>query len=179
MILFSSLHSSFAEGVAVPAEFQAELLAKLVPYDRNFRARATDPVLVLITMKAHNAESENAAAAMKSALTRVEKIGGLAHREAVVPFDSATALAQRCRHDHVSLLYVAPGLDDQVEALAAALSGADLLSVSAVADDVPHGIVLGFEVSSGKPKLVVNLAQAKKQNVAFGADVLSLMRVYR
>jgi hypothetical protein len=43
---------------------------------------------------------------------------------------------------------------------------------------VPAGIVLGFDVVSGRPKLLVNLTQAKRQNVSLRAEALKLMKVY-
>jgi hypothetical protein len=168
-----------AEQVAVPPELQALFISKLLPYDRNFTARAANEADVLIVVKAKDAGSTAAGAAMKSALSRVDRIGGLPHRETIVSYDGAQSLAQRCRREHVSVLYVTPGLDDDIEALAAALSGVDVLSVSVTSDYVPRGVVLGFELASGKPKLVLNLTQAKKQNVAFMADAVKLMRVYR
>ena len=48
-------------------------------------------------------------------------------------------------------------------------------------DDAPHvpkGAVLGFDLVSGKPKLLVHLTQAKKQNAAFKAEALKLMKVF-
>jgi hypothetical protein len=40
-------------------------------------------------------------------------------------------------------------------------------------------MVLGFDLVSGHPKLLVKLEQARKQQVSFPASVLSLMKVYR
>jgi hypothetical protein len=57
-------------------------------------------------------------------------------------------------------------------------SGVDVLTVSAVPDYVPKGIVLGFDLVGGHPKMLVNLGQATRQHVAFTTDVLRLMRVY-
>jgi len=43
---------------------------------------------------------------------------------------------------------------------------------------VPRGIVLGFDLVGGKPKMLVNLGQARKQHVAFMAEVLKLAKVF-
>ena len=45
-------------------------------------------------------------------------------------------------------------------------------------DYVKEGIVLGFDVVSGRPKLLFNLPQARLQKVALTATVLKLMTVY-
>jgi hypothetical protein len=39
-------------------------------------------------------------------------------------------------------------------------------------------VVLGFDLVSGRPKLLVNLTQAKKQKVDLAAEILKLMKVY-
>jgi hypothetical protein len=74
-------------------------------------------------------------------------------------------------------VYVTPGLADDVDAIAEGLTGVDVLTVSAVALHVAKGIVLGFELVSGKVKLDVNLAQARRQSVAFSAELLQFARV--
>lgn len=167
-----------AQAVVVPAAIQADVLAKLVRYDRNFAARAGQTVRVVLVTKA-TVPSALSAAAMKSALEQLEVIGGLPHQQTIVQYAGAAALAKLCRDEHAAILYVTPDFETEVEALRAALTGVDVLTVSAVADYVPGGIVLGFELVSGKPKLVLNLSQAKQQNIDFKADVLTLMRVYR
>jgi len=42
---------------------------------------------------------------------------------------------------------------------------------------VAQSVVLGFDLVSAKPTLVINLPQAKKQNVSIDAGVLHLMKV--
>src|SRR5688500_16100836 len=71
--------SSLAGSALVPADLQAELLSKLAAYDRNFSARAGATASVLIVTKAGNPRSSLSAAVMKSALGKLERIGGLPH----------------------------------------------------------------------------------------------------
>jgi hypothetical protein len=53
------------------------------------------------------------------------------------------------------------------------------LTVAPDQELVRHGVVLGFELVSGKPKLFLNLPQANRQNVALSAEVMKLMTVYQ
>jgi nucleotide-binding universal stress UspA family protein len=171
--------SSLAGGAVVPADLQAELLSKLVGYDRNFAKRAGSTATVLLVTDPSNPRSRMSAAVMKSELAKLDRLGGLPHREVLVTFETAAALVSHCRTERAALVYLTAGLDSDVPAIQAALAGVDVLSVSATPEDVPQGIVLGFELISGKPKILLNLAQAKRQNVDFKSDVLKLMRVYR
>jgi non-ribosomal peptide synthetase component F len=171
--------SVLAQAAGVPAELQAELLAKLGAHDRNFHARAGTQARILILVKPGNAKSNLSAATMRSALAQLDTVGGLPHEEILVAYDNAASVAQLCRVQKAAIVYVTTGFDAEIEALRKALSGVDVLSVSASPEHVPLGIVLGFELVSGKPKIVLNLKQAKEQNVNFKADVLRLMKVYR
>jgi hypothetical protein len=78
----------------------------------------------------------------------------------------------------VSILYVTPGFGEgEIEAMARALDGVSVLSAGALAKYTPRGMVLGFDLAGGKPKLIVNLARARRQNVELSSSVLKLVRV--
>lgn len=161
----------------MPVGLQAELLAKVAPYDKNFAARAGDRVHVLVVTRAGDADSERISNHITAALRELKDIGGLAHDEAAMSYSGAKALADTVKARRIAIVYLTPGLSADVEAIRDALSGVSVLTVSGVTDHVARGAVLGFDLVSGKPKLVCNLGQAKKQDVAFKAEVLKLMRV--
>ncbi len=168
-----------ADAPGVPAQVQAELLAKLASYDRNFGDRAGAKARVLLVVKSGDAKSKYFGASLKGALDNVAQIGGLPHEELQVTYEGGAQLAARCRAAKAAVVYVMPGLEGEIESIRSALKGVDVLSVSAVPENVPDGIVIGFELVSGKPKILVNLPQAREQNVSFKSDVLKLMKVYR
>jgi hypothetical protein len=170
-------HAASAEGTIVPPELQVELLSKLSLHDRSFAARAGDLARVVILVKTGSTRSDASASVFKGALAQVDRFGGLPHTEIVVPYQSAPALAKRCRDEHVAVVYVTPGLEPELDRLRVAMTGVDVLTVAALPDFVEAGIVLGFELLSGKPKMLINYEQAKQQNVNFAADVLKLMKV--
>jgi hypothetical protein len=168
-----------AEGeIPVPVGLQAELLSKLAAYDRNLRSRAGDRVLVLIVRKQGHPLSARIASQMKHDLAEISDIGGLEHRAKIVRFKSASKLAATIRATRASIVYLSAGLEKDIPAISSALEGVDVLSVAAHPDYVPRGVGAGFDLVSGKPKLLCNLTQARKQNVDFRAEILRLMRVY-
>jgi hypothetical protein len=167
-----------AEEVPVPVALQAELLAKVAGYDKNLPARAGEKVHIALLEKSGNADSARVVAQMASALDPIGPIADLPHDQVVVRWAGAAALATLIHEKHVAIVFVSPGFSEEIGAIRAALDGIDVLTVSAVPDHVPRGIVLGFDLMSGKPKLLVNLTQARKQNVALKAQVLKMMRVY-
>lgn len=168
-----------AGAAALPINLQANLLAKVAHYDRNFRKRSGDRVRILLVSRSGHADSAAAAAQMAAALGRVETIGGLPHDELAHTYSRADALAELCRAHRISMVVLGPGFDEDVEPIRRALDGLEIMTVSTVPDYVPRGVVLGFDVVSGKPRILVHLSQAKRQQVQFRADALSLMQVYK
>lgn len=170
---------SAAEDVSVPVGLQVKLLAKVAAYDRNMEERAGSKVRVLVLQAKDDANSERIAQRIVSALEREPKIAGREHSRSRRDYAGAKQLIKAISDESFDVVYVTPGLEDEIAEIRKALSGLDVLSVSAVASHVPDGIVLGFDLSGGKPKLQVNLTQAKEQNVAFNSSLLKLAKVYR
>jgi hypothetical protein len=167
-----------AQSMPVPTGAQAELIAKLAGFDRNFAARAGSKAVIILAAMPGEADSMSAALEMKAAFARLPTVGNLPHEEIVVSIGNAGALADLVRAKHAAIVYLGPGFDKQVPAIRDALSSLDVLSVGAIPGYVPSGIVLGFDLVSGRPKLLIHVVQARKQKVAFPASVLSLMKVY-
>jgi YfiR/HmsC-like len=167
-----------ADGIQVPFSVQAGLIAKVANFDRNFAARAGGKALVLVMVMPGDAESAGAAQELKSSLSRVPTVGDLPHEEQIVNYTGAAALADMVRARKAAIVYVGPGFGKELSAIRNALSKVSVLTVGSMPDYVSSGIVLGFDLVSGRPKLLVNLEQARKQNVDFPASVLRLMKVY-
>jgi hypothetical protein len=168
---------SRAEPVIVPLERQAELLALVAAYDRNMATRAGERLHILLVPNAADPESIGTAHRMEAALRSIPEIAGKAHDERIAPFSSATDLVGECRSRRVAIVYLASGLTHQIPTIRSALEGVDVLTVGAVPEYVDLGVILGFDVLSAKPKLLVNLAQARRQHVDLRATLLKLAKV--
>jgi len=165
-----------ADDVAVPLPMQAKLLATVADYDKGFGDRAKGKVkIVLLTSK--SPESARAATQMQGVLKALPAIGGLPHEESVVRFESGAALANLCRTDGISIVFLMPGFGGEIADIKKSLDGVSTLSVASVGSYVEQGIVLGFDVISGKPKLLVNLTQSRAQKIAFKAELLKMVKV--
>lgn len=171
--------SGRARSADVPASVQAALISKTASFDRNFAARAGPRALVIIVQASDDADSAKEAASIHSALSQLPTIGSLPHEELRVTYTGASALAELARTRRAAIVYFGSGLSDQIPAIRSAFSSVNVLTFGSDPDYVPSGIVLGVDLVSGRPKLVVNLAQARKQKVALPASVLRLMIVHQ
>jgi hypothetical protein len=179
LLVGSAARSASARDAEVPLDLQAKLVGKVAAYDRNFEQRTGGRVLVVLVVSRGQARSERAAAQLISAFSGIGSIAGKPHDVLQLPYRNAADLAGECRNRRAGIVYLTPGLDQQIDAISEALSGLDLLSVAAVPSYVPRGVVLGFRLVSAKPKMLIHLEQAKRQNVAFKADFLKLAEVIR
>ena len=178
-LIFSlGVRDTGAQLTLVPVELQATLLAKVASYDRNMLARAGDRARVLLLFNDADAESQRFATRMQLALQSLSNVGGLPHEERLHAFTSAADLLQVCQRDRIAIIIVGPGLGERIAAIRDALDGVNVLSVAATPSYVPEGVVLGFDLVSSKPKLLVHLTRARRQGVDLPAEVLKLMRVY-
>jgi hypothetical protein len=167
------------DDVVVPVERQVELMVKVAGYDKNLSRRAGDRVRTAVLAKADDADASRTSSQLLKALADKPAIAGIPHEAQLLVWSDAAAVAQKVRALRLSILYLTPGFsNEELAAVARALDGVDVLTVSSVPSFVPRGIVLGFDLVSGKPKLLVHLGQARRQNVALSAEVLKLMRVY-
>jgi hypothetical protein len=137
-------------------------------------------VKVAIVLKEDQSDSEHVAAQMKKALGGKDRIAGLPVEVSSVKYGDAAGLAKHVKSKKITIAYFTSGFSEkEIKAIATALDGANVLSAGAVAKYVPNRMVLGFDLVSGKPRLLVHLPQAKRQNVALSSSVLKLMKVYQ
>ena len=151
---------ALGEETRVPPRLQAELLAKVAAYDGKFSARAQGRALVLIVVASGVADSERFGAQIRAELGKQPRIGGVEHMEDSIRYSSAAELARVCRERKPAIVYLGPGLSEHAPAIAEALAGLDLISVSALPNDVARGTCSASRSSAGKPKLLVHLPQA-------------------
>jgi hypothetical protein len=169
---------AFAEPPSAPVAVQAQVMTRILPFERGFAERARNGVTVLIVERADDADSSNAAHQMKRALADIGNVGARPITTVSHSYSSAANLAAECRTRGAQVIYLSPGLASEVPAIAAVLANSGVLTVAAVEPNVPRGAVLGIEVVAGKPHMSVNLAQARAQKLDFASAVLKLARIY-
>lgn len=166
-----------AEDPEVPIDTQMKLLAKVAQYDRNAQVRFGGTCSVLILSRRDHARSGRIAAKIRTDIAALGTIAGATIETHDLDFSDAAGLARTCADKRIGVLIITPGLSSDIAAIADALDGTDLLSVSVLARDVSQGVVLGFALESSRPQIWINLGRAKRQNVDFSSRLLALAKV--
>ena len=166
-----------ADETSVPPQLQASLITRLAPFDRSLAARAQSRVLILVAIRRDDAGSRQVAAGLIAALASEKQIAGLPLEIGQITVGDPQQLIAEIRVRHPAIVYLSSGFTDEVPALAANLSGEDVLTIAAESAAVAGGVCVGFDLVSGKPRLLIHLQQSKKQHVNFQATLLHLAKV--
>jgi hypothetical protein len=173
---FLTSESAQSDELTVPIDLQVDLLDRVVRFERNYAARGGAPALVVLVAKVSETASVRAAALASASIT---KIGNLGARRASVTthsFSSPAVLRSAC-HD-ADVVYLMPGFSRaELQAIALTFAESSVLTVGVSSADVESGAALGFELEGSKPRIVVNLRQARTQRLDFNAQLLRLARV--
>ncbi len=161
----------------VPIRLQVSLLDRVIPFDRNFATRVHGKLTAAVVVEAADPDSTRIAAQLTSELGALSTLGNFPLSVARLPFNGVQPLVDECKRLRAGVVCFAPGLSVAIERLAAGLQGLRVLTVGTLPDHAKSGLVLGFAVRSGRPRMLVNLRQARQQDVDFRADFLRMAEV--
>jgi hypothetical protein len=165
-----------ADELTVPIALQVDLLDRVVRFERGYAGRGDAPALVVVVAKGDETASARAGALASAAIGKIGKIGTRPASVATQTFSSPAALRSASREADV--VYLMPGFSrTDVQAIAATFADSGVLTVGASNGDAEDGAVLGFELEVSKPRIIVNLRQARAQRLDFSAQFLRLARV--
>ena len=179
VLVLASVTPCLAEDMTAPANIQARILTVLLANERGFARQAGGEVRIHLVEAPGDMNSEHAVQQMRSMLADLGEVNRRPLQIEIVPFSDPEALIASCRAKNVHALYIAPGLGQHVAAIAHSLGATAILTFAAVESYVPAGIVVGVSITSGKPKMSINLTQARAQRLDIPAAVLALAKVYQ
>ncbi len=166
-----------AQDTSVPIALQVELLARLLWYERDLQKDASKELVVLVVERRADAGSQHTAAQLSAQLDRIKELGGKAVSHTRVTYETAEQLGRAVEQRRPYLVYLSRGLRGVAKELVRMLPERVLLTVSADRYDPSDGVVLSFELESSKPRIVLNLKNARAQKLDFSAQVLRVVRV--
>jgi hypothetical protein len=171
--------SALAVEPEVPIRLQVSLLDRVIPYDRNFAVRVHGQLAVAVVVDEGSMDSVRIGALLLGVLSGLDSLGSYPFAVTRVKFAESAGLAEECKRLRAGVVLLTPGLREPITRLASSLAGLRALTVGTLADDAALGTILGFAVRSGKPRVLVNIGQARAQEVDFRADFLRMAEVVK
>jgi len=175
IVALAATAAQAGEGEELPTEMQAQLLSKMTTYVKGLVPAGGTSIKVLVVYPgAADAPPTRPAAAMTDALTKLGKMGTYAVEAKPVVFTDqkdleAVLAAQKPNVVYLTQEHTPKSLGFVLQALKAT---GGVLSVSGTPSHVEQGVVLGFGAAEGRPRVLVNLKQAKEQGVSFHNGLL-------
>jgi hypothetical protein len=173
---FLTAESGHADELTVPIALQVDLLDRVVRFERSYAGHGETPARVVLVTKGDQAASVRAAALASAAIAQIGKLGARRASVATQTFSSPAAL--RSASGEAAIVYLMPGFTRaDLQAIAVTFADSGVLTVGASNGDAESGAALGFELEGSKPRIIVNLRQARAQRLDFSAQFLRLARV--
>lgn len=166
-----------AQDSGVPIALQVELLGRVLWYERGLQKSPNKELRAIIVERKADPVSALAAAQWVAQLTRVKQLGGKRVLQRRAVFESAEQIGRVLQEERAYLACLTPGLGKVAAELSRVFAARGVLSVSSQGADTARGIVLGFELASGKPRILLNLTQARAQKLDFSAQLLRVVQV--
>jgi hypothetical protein len=168
-----------AQDVVVPVDVQYLFLLKILTYDRNFRIRVGEGVVIGILYQRKFKRSLD----FKEELTRVIDRSGIEEIDSIplrcVPVDLGedVNLDSLVTKHKLDVLYVAPLRSFDIRTIAALSRARKITTFASVPEYVESGLSVGIGAKDHKPQLIINLAAAKAEGCDFDSELLKLAEV--
>jgi hypothetical protein len=153
----------------LPVSLQVQLLQKSAAYITSLQPAESGAVkvLVLYSGAAVPRSAEGIAAGINQA-------GTVGRFKAEAKIEAVSSLKGTLGAEKPQMVWLCPELDEKsVRAVIDACEGSGIVTVSPLASHVKAGVILGFDLVEAKPRILVNLKQARAQGVVFLSGLLT------
>lgn len=166
---------------AIPAQLQAEILIRVLGYDRQLKSRAGDAVRVGVLFKQGDAASEQAQDEIIRALRGFASrtVQGLPLVVSAQPFKDSAELTAWITRERLAVVYAGPGLAASTAGIKAACVEKRVACVSPVRALVEKGLAFGVVLKRDRPGILVNLPAAEAMGLDLDPKLLELAEVIR
>ena len=168
-----------AEPLPVPLDLQYQLLTKIMSFDRNFKRRITNEVVIGVLYQRSSPESRAVMAEWVSVVHRssAPSFEGLPPRTVPIEWTDEKSLDAALDRESINILYVTPLNDTPIAAIVSLCRARRITTVSGVPDYVTKGVALGFDLKADKVEILINLKSARAEGANFRSSLLRLVRV--
>ena len=171
-----------AQTMPIPVDLQLTLLLKVISFDRSFQYKARSAIIIGVVYLPGDATSVKAKDDMVANLQRLERttIKTLPIKYVVLEFRDVPTLDKAVKAGKVNVLYVAPGLGDQLPHLVKMARSYAITTATGVPEFVQRGIAVGIGMKADKKaEVLINLSSSRSEGSDFDAVLLRLATVVK
>lgn len=158
----------------VPVNLQVKILSKMSTYIVDFVPAGTTAVKIMVLYPGAANSPSRGALAVAAALEQVGTFGELKAESKVTPYADAKTFKETLAAEKPRVLFLSPEFNEKAAAeVVEAISGSSVVTVSGTGAHVKLGVILGFSLVEARPRVLVNLKQAKKEKIDFRNGLLA------
>ena len=163
------LAASAAAADDLPVNLQVQLLSKMSTYVSNFApAEATVVKILVVYPGGPKDPPTRGAQALSGAITQTGQMGRYTAEPKLVAFGDQKKFQATLAAEKPQVIYLAPEFDEKttLELVEATLTQS-AITIYGNSEHVKLGVVLGFSLVEARPRVLINLKTAQKQNIVF------------
>lgn len=168
-----------AQEMGLPVESQWSLFDRILAFDRTFKDRTRDQLVVGVLFQEANRASRNARNDILEASLSVPSRMLRSETIRFVSLEASTAgeLRRRLEQEGVDILYVTPLRAHDIAAVSQVSGDLGVVTMTGVREYVEDGIGLGLGMRGGRPEILVNLDVCRKAGMDLSSELLKLATV--
>jgi uncharacterized protein DUF4154 len=167
------------ESVAVPANVQVALFAKIATFDRALPTLPKKEIAIGVLYERRVRASLESQEDFVRALSAIpgQRIADMPFHSVPIDWDGTEDIGALLDREPIQILYVTPLRAVPIEAIAAAAKSRGIRTWTAVPEYVERGLALGISLRGDRPLILVNLPQARAEGYDLSSQLLKLARV--
>lgn len=168
-----------AEEMEVPVEIQFPLFLKILPFDRNFKKRVGDEIVIGIVYQEKFRKSLNIKTQLENFLgkSKENKIDDLPFRYVLINLGSLSEFKAILVKEKVDIVYITPLRAVAVDTLVSYSRSLGITSLTGVPAYCELGIAISIGTKGESPIIIINLPCARSEGADFSSRLLKLARV--
>lgn len=167
-----------AQNVDVPADLQVSMLSKIFQFDRAFKDRVGNEVVVGIThQRLHRPSVLSGNELLDTSHRSLKYMQGIPVRIVRIEASTFSELEDALQREAVDILFVTPLRSIAPGSIGEMAGGMGIATVTAVTGYADDGIGIGLATRGDRLEIVVNKEACEAAGVEFSSQLLKLARV--
>ncbi len=164
--------------MSIPVNVQFPLFLKILTFDRNFKARVGDEIVIGIVYQGKFKTSLNTKDEIMNAMDRypIKKVEDISIRCVPVDIGNKPNLERIISRNDIDVLYITPLRALGVGSITSVSRAKQIMTLTGVPDYVESGLAVGIGIKGENPQIIVNLPAAKSEGANFSSQLLKLAR---
>lgn len=169
-----------AQDIAVPFTVQADLLLKVLKFDRAIIKQDDQKITIAILFQPKNSESTQAKEQIEGSFKSLMpmKVGGFDIRFVAIEYRNSGSLEESIKSSRIDIIYITPLRSVKLADILAVTARLKVLTQTGVPDYVRQGVSVGIGIKDNKPEILINQSSSVAEGAEFSSQLLRIATLF-